>query len=89
VGHAFVQERLGFDSQEDMLGRFGGRMGGIHIHDVVGYDDHWAPGTGEVDFELVARYVPSDAVRVIEVHSKVSSAELTESMRFVERVGLA
>ncbi|RJQ52833.1 MAG: sugar phosphate isomerase/epimerase [Actinobacteria bacterium] len=89
IGHAFVQDRFGFGSHLKLLESFGSRMAGIHVHDVVGYDDHWAPGTGEVDFSEIAPHVPLRAIRVLEAHSKVSSRELAESMSFVRRVGLA
>lgn len=89
VGHAVVQERLGFIRQKELLEAYGSRMAGIHIHDVVGHDDHWAPGTGEVDFTPIVPHVPRGAARVIEVHSKVSREELISAVAFVEGIGLA
>ncbi len=87
VGHAFVQELFGFTSQAALLEAYSERMVGTHIHDVVGYDDHWAPGMGEVDFKAIAPFVPSAALRVIEVHSKVSALELQAAMRLLPEAG--
>lgn len=88
VGHAEVQERFGIGSQQRLLEAYGDKMVGIHVHDVVGHDDHWAPGTGEVDFAPIARHVPADALVVIEAHSKVSRDELAASIDFVRKAGL-
>ena len=89
IGHAVVQERLGILPQADLLEAHGGRLVGVHVHDVVGYDDHWAPGAGEVEFSDVTPYVPTDALKVIEVHPKVSRDELVTSLAFVGNAGFA
>ena len=67
VGHATVMDRLGFFPNEIWLKRFGGRILGTHLHDVIGISDHKAPGLGDVDFRLVAGYLPQDAFRTMEV----------------------
>ncbi len=67
VGHATVNDRLGFFPNEMWLKRFGGRIFGTHLHDVIGISDHKAPGLGDVDFRLVAGYLPQDAFRTMEV----------------------
>ena len=69
VGHATVNDRLGFFPNEMWLKRFGGRMLGTHLHDVIGITDHHAPGLGDVDFRKVAGYLPKQAFRTIEVMS--------------------
>jgi sugar phosphate isomerase/epimerase len=68
-GHATVMERLGFFPNEIWLKRFGGRILGVHLHDVTGISDHYAPGLGDVDFRMVARYLPKEAFRTMEVMS--------------------
>ncbi len=88
VGHAIVQERFGIAKAGRLLETYGPKTIGIHVHDVVGHDDHWAPGTGEVDFALLAPHVPADALRVVEVHSKVTRDELASSLELLERIGL-
>jgi FMN phosphatase YigB (HAD superfamily)/sugar phosphate isomerase/epimerase len=69
VGHARALDRLGFYPNEHWLQRFAGRISGVHIHDVIGIMDHRAPGLGEVDFRMVAVYLPRDAFRTLEVMS--------------------
>jgi sugar phosphate isomerase/epimerase len=67
VGHAHCQDLLGFSSNESWLKRYAGRMVGTHLHDLVGIHDHRAPGLGQVDFRMVATYIPRDAFRTLEV----------------------
>jgi len=69
VGHAQTQDRLGFFSHEQWLIRYANRMIGAHLHDVVGIHDHRVPGLGEVDFRMVAGYLPKDAFRTLEIMS--------------------
>jgi sugar phosphate isomerase/epimerase len=67
VGHAQVLENLGFGTHEEWLRRFSGRIAGVHLHDVVGIQDHLAPGLGEMDWNRVAAYLPPSALRTCEV----------------------
>lgn len=69
VGHATAMDRLGFFPNEMWLKRFGGRIFGSHLHDVIGISDHHAPGLGDVDFRMVSGYLPKDSFRTIEVMS--------------------
>jgi sugar phosphate isomerase/epimerase len=66
TGHAQVLENLGLQTHEEWLGRFGIRMIGVHLHDVVGVKDHLAAGLGQVDWEMVAGYLPAGALRTCE-----------------------
>jgi HAD superfamily hydrolase (TIGR01509 family) len=69
AGHAVVNDRLGFFPNGMWLKRFGGRMLGTHLHDVIGITDHHAPGLGDVDFRMMAGYLPRQAFRTLEVMS--------------------
>jgi HAD superfamily hydrolase (TIGR01549 family) len=65
-GHAQTLDVLGFYPHEEWLKRFSHRMIGTHLHDVVGTTDHYAPGLGSIDFDMVASYLPEDALRTCE-----------------------
>ncbi|MFO7773491.1 MAG: TIM barrel protein [Dehalococcoidia bacterium] len=67
VGHAEVQERLGFSLHEEWLSRFEHRMIGIHLHAVLGISDHQAPGQGEMNWAMVAKYLPPGIIKVCEI----------------------
>ncbi|PKO13535.1 MAG: hypothetical protein CVU39_18605 [Chloroflexi bacterium HGW-Chloroflexi-10] len=66
VGHAQTLDRLGFYPHQEWLDRFASRIIETHMHDVLGTTDHLAPGMGEVDFDMVARYLPLNAIRTCE-----------------------
>jgi len=70
TGHAHHWQVMGWASQEDFLGTYQNDLIGLHLHDARGREDHLAPGTGEVDFGSVARYVRDGVLRVAEVHAK-------------------
>jgi FMN phosphatase YigB (HAD superfamily)/sugar phosphate isomerase/epimerase len=87
VGHAQTQDRLGFYPHEEWLMRYASRIIGVHLHDVAGVDDHWAPGLGEVDFRMVASYLPREAYRVLEVKSVNTPEQIKAGMQILIDTG--
>jgi HAD superfamily hydrolase (TIGR01509 family) len=81
IGHATVMDRLGFFPSEMWLKRFGGRIFGAHLHDVIGISDHYAPGLGEVDFRTVAGHLPKEAFRTIEVVSSNTPEQIKTGIK--------
>ena len=67
VGHAQALGRLGFFPPMEWLERYSKRIFGSHLHDVIGLNDHLAPGLGEVDFNAIAHYLPLDSFRTLEL----------------------
>ncbi len=88
IGHAHVLEAQGWLPHLDSLGMLRPHLFGVHIHDALFTADHAAPGTGEIGFEQVFRRIPPEAIKVMEVSSKVSEEEIVESMAFLGRFGL-
>jgi HAD superfamily hydrolase (TIGR01662 family) len=86
VGHAHTLEQLGFYAHEEWLKRFAPRIVGTHLHDVVGTTDHYAPGLGDVDFDMVARYLPEAAFRTCEFQTFNTPEQVKAGLRLlVER----
>jgi sugar phosphate isomerase/epimerase len=86
VGHAQVLQHLGFYTHEEWLRRFAGPQGrllGVHLHDVVGLDDHRAAGLGQVDWDMVARYLPASALRTCEFQAFNSPQEVAAGARWL------
>ena len=83
VGHAQVLEHLGFASHEEWLQRFAGQMIGIHLHDAVGVTDHLVVGLGQVDWELVIRYLPASALRTCEFQSFNSPQQVAAGLKWL------
>jgi sugar phosphate isomerase/epimerase len=87
VGHAQTLEHLGFYSQDEWLRRFAGRTVGVHLHDVIGTRDHLVAGLGQVDGDMVARYLPARAVRICEFQNHHSSQEVAAGVRWLAEKG--
>lgn len=86
VGHGHVLQNLGLGTQEEWLRRFAGPQGrliGVHLHDVVGLSDHLAVGMGQVDWALVAGYLPAGVLRTCEFQPTNSPQEVTAGLRKV------
>jgi len=88
VGHAHVQDRLGFSPQQAWLDRFAGRILGVHIHDVIGIQDHLAPGLGEVDFRKLAGYISPDAFRTVEIKFFNTPEQINAGMKILVEAGI-
>jgi sugar phosphate isomerase/epimerase len=69
------------------LRRFAGPIAKVHLHDIVGLRDHLALGLGQVDWDMVARYLPSGAVRTCECRSHNSSHELAAGLELLVEKG--
>lgn len=88
VGHAAVQENLGLDSQASLLGRFRDRVVGVHLHDVRGYENHLAPGAGEVDFSFIKENLPPDIIQVLEIQPSVTSVQMRAGINHLIKAGI-
>jgi sugar phosphate isomerase/epimerase len=89
IGHATAQQNLGLTNQEDLLENFGGLLVGFHLHGCKGYEDHYAPGTGEEDYTLVKKFLKPDTLCVIETHPRASREELLRGLEFLRREGIS
>ncbi|MCI0477158.1 MAG: sugar phosphate isomerase/epimerase [Anaerolineales bacterium] len=87
VGHAETWDQLGFVQHEEWLRRFSARMIGVHLHDIVGIDDHHAAGTGQVNWEMVARYLPADAMRTCEFQNDNSPEQVAAGVKWLIEKG--
>jgi sugar phosphate isomerase/epimerase len=83
VGHAQVLENLGFGTHQEWLRRFGTRIVGTHLHDVVGIDDHRAAGLGAMDWDMVAAHLPADALRTCEFQNNNTPAQVVAGVKWL------
>ena len=86
VGHAHLKEKMGLIRHDEHLQAHGHRLAGFHLHDVIGFKDHMPPGTGEVDFAMIARHVRPHHVLVLELNPRLAPAEVVESRDFLSGV---
>lgn len=88
TGHAATHERLGYASHEDWLARHSHRLIGIHLHDMNVERDHQCPGAGELDWNMIARYLPASAIRVCELGEWNTEQCVERTPAFLERIGI-
>lgn len=87
TGCLHQRERAGLRSQGDWLQKFAPSMIGVHLQDSTESTVAMPPGTGEVDFKLVASYVPKTAERVVEINSRHGRAEILAAVQFLVGLG--
>lgn len=87
VGHVQNLANLGFTRHEDWLVALSHRLLGVHLHDIVGLEDHQAVGKGEMDFTMVGRYLPEEAIMVCEFEQHNSAAEVEAGLMRLEKLG--
>jgi sugar phosphate isomerase/epimerase len=85
VGHAEVQQHLGFSLHEKWLSQFRDRMIGIHLHDVLGISDHHAPGKGDMNWEMVAKYLSPGIIKVCEIGEWNDEQQMQGVVEFLEK----
>jgi sugar phosphate isomerase/epimerase len=83
TGRVQVREREGLPTQGKWLEAYGDKMLGVHLQDSADGQAELPPGTGQVDFKLVASYVPTDAERVLEINSRHGRAEILGAVQFL------
>ncbi len=88
VGHAQTLHQLGLCDHEEWLKRYSQRIMGVHLHDVIGIDDHQAPGTGDVDFAMISRYLPKTAYLTLEVNHRLSLIDLKSGLDNLTQFGI-
>jgi sugar phosphate isomerase/epimerase len=80
AGHGAKLEYLGFVEHEAYLRRYGDQLVGMHIHDTRAARDHQAPGQGDTDFAMLARYLRPDTIRTLELTSSVTTAQIAQAL---------
>ena len=89
TGHAEMFVRQGWvKSHADFLKPFEGKTIGMHLHDLRGLSDHFAPGSGDFDFRAIKPFAVKIPLKVVEAHDKSTSAEVRGSIAYLARCGI-
>jgi sugar phosphate isomerase/epimerase len=83
TGRTQLRERVGLSTQGDWLDAYSDRMVGVHLQDTADGQPEMPPGTGQVDFKLVAGYVPRTAERVVEINPRHGRGEILAAVQFL------
>jgi sugar phosphate isomerase/epimerase len=87
TGHAAVSEALGILQHEELLKLYAPYLVGVHLHDALGIEDHKPPGQGEIDFEMVKKYLPEGAIKIMEIHPSAGGHEILDGLEFLKEKG--
>lgn len=87
TGHAQNLDNLGFTRHEEWLKAFASRMVGVHLHDIVGLKDHQVAGRGEMDWSMIAPYLPTQAIRICEFDWPYSEEEILAGVEYLRQMG--
>ena len=88
TGHAATHELLGYATHEEWLSRYSHRLIGIHLHDMNVERDHQCPGAGELDWNMIASYLPASAIRVCELGEWNTRQCVERTPEFLEDAGI-
>ncbi|MDD5097042.1 MAG: TIM barrel protein [Candidatus Omnitrophica bacterium] len=86
TGHAQLMENLGFVKHQDFLEQYFSRLIGIHLHDILGCQDHRAPLEGKIDFAMLKPYLKKDSLKIIEAHYPATAEALIKSYKFISQL---
>ncbi len=76
---------MGLVDHDELLRRTGPRLAGFHVHDVAGFKDHRPPGTGEIDFDMIAGHMRPEQIAVLELHPRLNPTDVVDARRFLEK----
>lgn len=87
TGHAQIKENLGFIHHRIHLESLAERLYGFHIHDVeFPARDHRAPGTGSIDFSVLAPFVTPGQIKVFEFSPSLTMEEAKRGIEHIKQV---
>ena len=64
-------------------------MIGVHLHDVLGISAHRPPGKGNVDWEMVGKYLPRQAIKACEIAEWNEEKDIQGVVGFLQAKGLS
>jgi len=88
TGLSQLREKAGLSTQGQWLDTYASKMVGIHLQDSAEGQTEMPPGSGEVDFKLVAGYLSRETERVVEVNPRHGRAEILAAVQFLVDIGV-
>ncbi|MCY3880927.1 MAG: TIM barrel protein [Chloroflexi bacterium] len=88
TGHGEVLARLGYLPHATWFDELGDRLVGAHVHDVRGVIDHRAPGTAQLDWQMIAGGLGSLDTLTLEIDQRETDEDVRAAPAFLRSVGL-
>ena len=87
TGHAQIKHGLGLLDHRAHLTAMKNHLAGFHLHDVTEDGmDHQVPGSGTVDFQMIAEFVRPEHALVLELNPRLSSDDVLASRDYIAHV---
>jgi sugar phosphate isomerase/epimerase len=84
TGHAQIKHQQGLLDHREHLTAMADRLIGFHLHDVSDTGrDHQVPGTGTVDFQMIAEFVRPEHTLVLELSPRLTTEEVLASRDYI------
>ncbi len=84
TGHAQIKHQLGLLDHREHLTAMADRLTGFHLHDVSDSGrDHQVPGTGTIDFKMIAEFVRPEHTLVLELSPRLTTEEVLASRDYI------
>lgn len=84
TGHAQIKHQLGLLDHREYLEKMAPRLSGFHLHDVSEAGrDHQVPGTGTIDFKMIADFVRPEHTLVLELSPLLTTEEVLASRDYI------
>lgn len=89
TGHAQIKHQMGLIDHRAHLEKMSPRLGGFHLHDVSESGrDHQVPGSGTIDFDMIAEFVRPEHTLVLELSPKLTTEQVLASRDYIgEKLG--
>jgi len=87
TGHAQIKHQFGLLDHREHLASMADRLTGFHLHDVSARGrDHQVPGSGTIDFKMVAEFVRPEHTLVLELSPKLTVDEVKTSRDYIGKL---
>jgi sugar phosphate isomerase/epimerase len=87
TSHVAILRKLGGPDGRDWVQRFGTRLKGVYLEDMLGSHGEQAPGLGEIDFQQLAPELAQSTVRVMVVDDD-KGTKLRFGSDYLAKVGI-
>jgi sugar phosphate isomerase/epimerase len=82
--HAQIKHQHGLLDHREHLTAMADRLTGFHLHDVSDRGlDHQVPGTGTIDFKMIAEFVRPEHTLVLELSPRLTTEEVLASRDYI------